>query len=82
MLAVKSRLGEKHFIINEKIIFKPVASASFHDYSVSKERIEANHKDAEKIRNGKTLSNMKQLKTFAGLANFKDEWYQIFLENC
>ena len=71
MLAVKSRLREKNFIINEKkSISKPVSSVSFLGYSVSKEGIAPDPKHVEKIKNAKPPSNMKQLESFVGLANF------------
>ena len=71
MLAVKSRQREKNFTINEKKSnSKPVSSVSFLGYSVSKEGIAPNPKHVEKIKNAKPPSNMKQLESFVGLANF------------
>ena len=71
MLAVKSRLREKNFTINEKKSnSKPVSSVSFLGYSVSKEGIAPDPKHVEKIKNAKPPSNMKQLVSFFGLANF------------
>ena len=71
MLAVKSRLREKIFTINEKKSnSKPVSSVSFLGYSVSKEGIAPDPKHVEKIKNAKPPSNMKQLESFVGLANF------------
>ena len=71
MLAVRSRLREKNFSINEKkSTSKPVSSVSFLGYSVSKEGIAPDPKHVEKIRNAKLPSNMKQLESFVGLANF------------
>ena len=71
MLAVKSRLCEKNFTINEKKSnSKPDSSVSFLGYSVSKEGIAPNPKLVEKIKNAKPPSNMKQLESFVGLANF------------
>ena len=71
MLAVKSRLREKNFTINEKKSnSKPVSRVSFLGYSVSKEGIAPDPKHFQKIKNAKPQSNMKQLKSFVGLANF------------
>ena len=71
MLAVKSRLREKNFTINEKKSnSKPVSSVSFLVYSVSKEGIAPNPKHVEKIKNAKPPSNMKQLVSFVGLPKF------------
>ena len=71
MLAVKSRLREKKFTINEeKSNSKLVSSVSFLGYSVSKEGIAPDPKHVEKIKNAKPPSNMKQLESFVGLANF------------
>ena len=71
ILAVKSRLREKNFTINEKKSnSKPVSSVSFLGYSVSKEGIAPDPKHVEKIKNAKPPSNMKQLESFVGLANF------------
>ena len=102
MLAIKSRLREKNFTINEKKSnSKPVSSVSFLGYSVSKEGIAPDPKHDEKIKNAKTPwllcflgysvskegiapdlkhvekfknatppSNLKQLESFVGLANF------------
>ena len=71
MLAVKSRLLEKDFTINEKKSnSKPVSSVSFLGYSVSKEGIAPVPKHVEKIKNAKPPSNMKQLESFVGLAIF------------
>ena len=71
MLAVKRRLREKNFTINEKKSdSKPVSSVSFLGYSVSKEGIEPDSKNVEKIKNAEPPSNMKQLESFVGLANF------------
>ena len=71
MLAFKSRLRENNFSINEKKSnSKLVSSVSFLGYSVSKERIEPDPKHVEKIKNAKPPSNMKQLKSFVGLAYF------------
>ena len=71
MLAVKSRLREKNFTINEKKSnSKPVSSVSFLGYSVSKEGIAPDPKHVEKIKNAKPPSNMNQLVSFFGLANF------------
>ena len=72
MLAVKSRLGEKNFTINEKKSnSKPVDSVSFLGYSISKEGIAPDPKHVEKkIKNAKAPTNNKQLKSFVGLANF------------
>ena len=51
MLAVKSRLREKNFTINEKKSnSKPVSSVSFLGYSVSKEGIAPDPKHVEKIK--------------------------------
>ena len=71
MLAVRSRLNEKDFTINEnKSNSKPVSSESFLDYSVSKEGIAPNPKHVQKIKNAKPPSKMKQLESFVGLASF------------
>ena len=71
MLEVKSRLREKIFTINEKKFnSKPVSGVSFLGYSVSNEGIAPNPKHVEKIENPKPPSNMKQLESFVGLANF------------
>ena len=54
MLAVKSRLREKNFTINDKKSnSKPVDSVSFLGYSISKEGIAPNPKRVEKIKNAK-----------------------------
>ena len=71
MLAVKSRLREKNFNINEKKSnSKPVSSVSFLGYSVSKEGIAPDPKHVEKIKIAKPPSNLKQLESFVGLENF------------
>ena len=71
MLAVKSRLREKNFTINEKKTnSKPVSSVSFLGYSASKEGVAPDPKHVEKIKNSKPPSNMKQFESFVGLANF------------
>ena len=71
ILAVKSRRREKNFTINEnKSNSKPVSSVSFLGYSVSKKVLAPDPKHVEKIKNGKQPSNMKQLESFVGLANF------------
>ena len=70
MLAVKSRQREKNLTINErKFNSKPVLCANFFDYSVSKEGIAPNPIHV-RIRNAKPPSNVKQLKSFLGLASF------------
>ena len=54
MPAVKSRLREKFFTINEKTSnSKPVDSVSFLGYSISKEGIAPNPKQVKKIKNEK-----------------------------
>ena len=79
MLAVKNRLREKNFTINEKKSHsKPVSSVIFLGYSVSKEGIALDPKHVEKIRNAKPPSNMKQLESFVGLANFYGRMIQDF----
>ena len=71
ILAVKSRLCEKSFTINEKKSnSKPVDSVSFLGYSISKEGIAPDPKHVEKIKNAKAPTNNKQLESFVGLANF------------
>ena len=71
MLAVKRRLREKNFTINEKKSnSKPVDSVSFMGYSISKEGIAPDSKHVEKIKNAKAPTNNKQLESFVGLANF------------
>ena len=71
MLAVKSELREENFNINEKKAnSKPVSSEGSLGSSVSKEEIAPHLKHAEKIKNAKPPSNMKQLEFFVGLANF------------
>ena len=71
MLAVKSRLREKNFTINEKKSnSKPVDSVSFLGYSISKEGIAPDPKHVEKIKNAKARTNNKQLESFVGPANF------------
>ena len=78
-LAVDSRLFEKKFTINEKKSnSKTVSSVSFLNYSVSKEGIAPDPKHAEKIKNAKSPSNMKQLEFFVGLANFYDQMIPDF----
>ena len=70
---LQSRVGyvKKNFNINEKKSnSKPVSSVSFLGYSVSKEGIAPDSKYVEKIKNAKPSSNMKQLESFVGLANF------------
>ena len=60
LLAVKSRLREKNFTINEKKPnLKPVSSVSFLACSVSKEILARDPKHVEKIKNAKPPSNMK-----------------------
>ena len=71
VLAVKSRLREKSFTINEKKSnSKPVDSVSFLGYSISKEGIAPDPKHVEKIKNATAPTNNKQLESFVGLANF------------
>ena len=71
MLAVKSRLREKNFTIDEKKSnSKPVDSVSFLGYSISKEGIAPDPKHVEKIKNAKAPTNNKQLESFVALANF------------
>ena len=79
MLAVKSRLREKNFTINEKKSnSKPVSSVNFLGYTVFKEGIALDPKHVEKIKNAKPPSNMKQLESFVGLANFYDRMIPDF----
>ena len=69
MLAVKSRLREKRFTINEKKSnSKPVDSVSFLGYSISKEGIAPEPKNVEK--KAKAPTNNKQLESFVGFAIF------------
>ena len=71
MLAVKSRLREKNFTINEKKSnSNPVNSVSFLVYSISKEGMAPDPTHFEKIKNAKAPTNNKQLESFVGLANF------------
>ena len=71
MLAVKSRLREKSFTINEnKSNSKPVDSVSFLGYSISKKGIAPDPKHVEKIKKAKAPTNNKQHESFVGLANF------------
>ena len=71
MLAVKRRLREKNFTINEKKSnSQPINSVSILGYSISKEEIAPDPKHVEKINNAKTPTNKKQLESFVGLANF------------
>ena len=71
MLAVKSRLREKNFTINEKKSnSKPVNSISFLGYSISKEGIAPDSKYVEKIKIAKAPTNNKQLESLIALANF------------
>ena len=71
MLAVRSRLREINFTINEKKSnSKPVDSVSFLGYSISNEGIAPDPKQVEKIKNAKAPINNKQLESFVGLANF------------
>ena len=71
MLAVKSRLCEKNFTINEKKSnSKPVDSVSFLGYSNSKEGIAPDLKQVKKTNNANAPTNSKQLESFVGLANF------------
>ena len=61
MLAVKSRLREKNFTINEKKSnSKPVSSVSFLGYSVSKEGIAPDHKTINMLRKSK-MQNRHQI---------------------
>ena len=61
----------KKITINEKKSnSKPVSSVNFLGYSVSKEEIAPDPKHVEKINTAKPPSNMKQLESFVGLANF------------
>ena len=67
MLAVKSRLREKSFTINEKKSnSKPVDSVSFLGYSISKDGIAPDPKHVEKIKSAKAPTNNKQLESFVG----------------
>ena len=69
MLAVRSRLRENNFTINEKKSnSKPVESVSFLGYSNSKEGVAPDPKHVEK--NTKAPTNNKQLESFVELANF------------
>ena len=71
MLAIKSRLRDQNFTIDEKKSnSKPVSGVSFLGYCVSKEGIAPDPKLVEKIKNAKPPSNMKQLESFVGLASF------------
>ena len=71
MLAVKNRLSEQNLTINDKKSnSKPVSSVRFLGYSFSKKGISTNSKHVEKIKNEKLPSNMKQLESFVGLADF------------
>ena len=71
MLAVKSRLREKNFTINEKKYnSKPVDSVSLLRYFISKVGIVPDPKHVEKIKITKAPTNNKQLESFVGLANF------------
>ena len=57
MLAVKSRLREKNYTINEnKSSSKPVDSVSFLGYSISKEGIASDPKHVEKIKKGESTN--------------------------
>ena len=70
---LQSRVGyvKKNFTINEKKFnSKPVSSVSSLCYSVSQEGIAPDPKHVEKIKNAKPPSNIKQLESFVGLANF------------
>ena len=67
MLAVKGRLREKNFNINEKKSnSKPVDSVSFLGYSISNEGIVPDPKNFEKIKNAKAPTNNKQLESLLG----------------
>ena len=71
MLAVKSRLREKNFTINEKNFnSKPVDSVSILGYSISKEGIAPDPKPVEKIKIAKAPTKNKRLESFVSLANF------------
>ena len=71
MPAVKTRLREKNFTINEKKSnSKPVDSVSFLGYYISKEGIAPDPKHVEKIKSAKATTNNKQLESFVGLTNF------------
>ena len=70
---LQSRVGyaKNFFTINEKESnSKPVSSVSFLGYSVSKEGVAPDSKHDEKIKSAKPPSNIKQLDSFVGLANF------------
>ena len=70
---LQSRVGyvKKNFTINKKKSnSKPVSSVIFIGDSFSKEGIAPNPNYDEKIKNAKLSSNMKQLESFVGLANF------------
>ena len=83
MLAVKSQLRQKNFTIKEnKSNSKPVSSVSFLSYSVSKGRKAPNPKHVEKIKNAKSPSKMKQLKSFSGLATFYGGMVPDFNTKC
>ena len=70
-LAVKSRLREKNFTIDEKKSnSKPVDSASFLGYSISKEGIAPDLKHVEEIKNAKASTNNIQHGSFVGLTIF------------
>ena len=57
-------------IWNNKGSIRETNACSYLGYSVSKEGIAPNPKHVEKIKIGKPPSNMKQLESFVGLANF------------
>ena len=72
MLAVKSRLREKNFTINQKKSnSEPVDSVSFLGYSISKEGITPDPIHVGKMKNAKAPSKNKQLESFVWLAIFK-----------
>ena len=82
MLAVKSRLRENNFNINEKKSkLKPVDSVSFLGYSILKEGIAPDPKHVKKIKIAKAPTNNRQLQSLVGLANFYAKMIPDFATN-
>ena len=83
MLAVKSRLREKNFTINEKKSNStPDSSVSFSGYSVSKEGIAPNPKHVEKIKKQNRHRIWNNSSPLSAQQTFMVEWYRILQQKC
>ena len=82
MLAVKSRLREKNFTINEKKSnSKPVNSVSFLRYSISKKGITPDPKHVEKIKMQKHQLTTNKSNRLLGWLIFTEELFLILQKN-